>query len=180
MSEFRICSYQEAMDGEFGAGASDKSPSGWLTGHHLIPDHCFFYTGGLRGKGDVSGFLIPVLKGTRYTEASAPVILLSSDHFGAPTHNHKKAHDVFDPIENEFGRNQGNEWTFADAVEASVKSLKIFGVEDAVRKELKKYFMDGLGLDNESILRAGNSGKAMKSYTVPSRPKRYAPRHAPY
>ncbi|MFT6903791.1 MAG: hypothetical protein ACJAS1_000436 [Oleiphilaceae bacterium] len=172
MPEFTICSYDEAKAGNFGAGENDKSSTGWLTGHHLIPDHCFFYTGGLRGRGDVSGFLIPVLKGKGYTEGSAPVILLSSDHTGAPTANHKTAHDTFDPIENKVAIKGGYEWTYAEAVEASVKSLKVFGREEEVRGELKKYFVDKMGLDDESILRAGTAGKTMSSYNKVHKSKR--------
>jgi hypothetical protein len=168
MNEFHICTFQESEKKQFGAGENALSGSGWLTGHHLIPDHCFYYTGGLRGRGDLAAFLIPDLKGKLYSEGSSPVILLSSNQQGAPTHNHQVAHGIFDPIENLAALKDTFQWTYGAAVEACVKSLKTFVNELVIRNTLKNYFEIGLGLTADSLLRAGNSGKTMGGIDDPT------------
>jgi len=162
--EFAICTYQESVNKLYGAGPNDNSSSGWLTGHHLIPDHCFFKVGSLRGMGNLGDFLIDDLAGKPYSEMSAPVILLSSKQTGAPTHNHRKVHAIFDPKENDLAGSDYT-WTYGQAVALCLESLEAFGagVKSEAAIALKRYFETHLGLTNESELRAGTNGKSMQS-----------------
>lgn len=171
MAEFDICAYGD--QGSHGAATGVLANNGTLTGHHIIPDHCLYYTSGLRGRGDLSGFLCPNVRG--YTTAAAPVIILSANNNGGKSRNHGLAHAVFDPIELAASL-VGNEWTYADARAAAVRSIATqFPLsEAAVTQVLDGYFVDDLGLDDATVIRAGEHG-TMASAPAPRRSGR-APR----
>lgn len=168
MAEFDICAYGDTA--LHGGGTGILENNGTLTGHHIIPDHCFFYTGGMRGKGDLSAFLCPGVRG--YRDSEAPVILLTADHDGGKSRHHGLVHAWFDPIEMTASLG-GNEWTYADARAAAADSIAQQFPPSAATIEaaLDAYFVDELGLDDDTVLRAGERG-TMKSAPPPRRSAR--------
>ena len=92
-----LCHYRDVAD-VIQAHPNDFPPlpdNGIYTGHHLIPDHCFYHTSGLRGMGDPDAFLcVP-----RYHTLDAPVIIVTADANGGKWAEHKAIHDTFDGFE---------------------------------------------------------------------------------
>jgi hypothetical protein len=171
MGQFDICSYAE--QGLYGAATGILAEDGTLTGHHMIPDHCLYYTSGLRGKGDLTGFACPGVSG--YHIMDAPVIILSADRNGGKSRNHGLAHAIFDPIEVAAAMG-GSEWTYADARAAAVKSIatQFKPSADLVTAALDGYFKDKLGIEDDTLLRAGEHG-TMSSAPAPRRSSRFSP-----
>lgn len=162
MAEFDICAYgHQAMHG---AATGILTGNGTLTGHHIIPDHCFYYTSGLRGMGDLSGFLCPGIYG--YTTMSAPVIIVSADFNGGKSRNHGLIHAIFDPVEEHAAKAGGNQWTYAAAKTAALHSLSISAFPNVPNVEaiLDAYFKGQCGIGDDTMLRAGEHG------TMASRP----------
>ena len=159
-----ICAYKDQKAN--GASVGTLEGSGTITGHHIIPDHCLFYTSGLRGKGDLSAFLAPGV--TKYTTEDAPVILVTADNNGGKTREHGNVHAIFDPIESAAGRRNGdNQWTYEEARAAAVKSLEALGCTKAtVEKALDDYFVTICGLTMGTLIRAGEHG-TMKNRPAP-------------
>ena len=155
-----ICAYGDAA--KFGAG-KDKA-GGSITGHHIIPDHCFYYTGG-RGKESC-----PVIDD--YDINDAPVVIVTADANGGKSKEHGAVHSVFDPLEL-AAQKEDNEWTYAEARDAAVKSVnKALGLSAAtVKAKLDAYFLTTLGLSEQSLIRAGEHG-TMKHAPNPRRSKR--------
>ena len=166
---FTICAYKDQKSN--GAGPiSGDSAFGTIVGHHIIPDHCFYYTSGLRGKGDLSGFLATGCVG--YSTADAPVIMVTADQNGGKSRQHGAVHQIFDPIELAASLH-GAEWTYGDARAAAAKSLKDgLGVPTATTiKALNDYFANVCGLEDGTLIRAGEHG-TMKSAPAPRRSTR--------
>lgn len=161
-----ICAYKDQAS----KGAGAYGPNVILTGHHIIPDHCFYYTSGLRGMGDLSGFLCPGVRG--YTTADAPVIMVTAFPNGGKSLMHGNVHAVFDALEQQ-AEGAGNEWTYAQARAAAVASVaKVCGLSaDSVQAVLDGYFKTTLGLTDDTLLRAGEHG-TMKSAPPPRRSTR--------
>lgn len=174
-----ICAYKDQAVN--GATTSGLAGGGAITGHHIIPDHCFYYTSGLRGKGDLSGFLVPGASG--YTTADAPVILVTADANGGKSREHGNIHAVFDPIELAAAHANGNQWTYEDARAAAVKSLvDVLGCDKGtVENALDSYFVDTCGLDMGSIIRAGEHGTMKDKPPSRKSPRtKHNYRHSPY
>jgi hypothetical protein len=171
VAEFTICAYKDQA--AHGAATGILPDDGTLTGHHMIPDHCFFYTSGLRGKGYLGAFWCPGVM--FYDINDAPVILLSADNNGGKSRNHGLAHAVFDPIETTASQT-GNEWTYAEARAAAVRSIatQFSPSEATVRDALDNYFIATLGMTDDTVIRAGEHG-TMASAPEPRRSGR-APR----
>ena len=173
MAQFDICAYKDQA--LHGAGTGILDNDGTLTGHHIIPDHCFYYTSGLRGKGDLSGFLCPTVRA--YTTADAPVILLSADNNGGKSRNHGLVHVVFDPIELKAARANGNQWTYervrAAAIESITTNCTIYS-EAQIQKVLDDYFITTCGIALDTLIRAGEHG-TMRSAPPPRKSHRYKP-----
>lgn len=157
-----FCAY--GKQGENGAGACG---TGVITGHHIIPDHCFHYCSG-RGKESCV-----VIDG--YTIDDAPVVLVTADANGGKSREHGTIHAVFDPLElkAQLLEDSSNEWTYADARAAAVESVhKCLGLAKAdIQKVLDDYFMTNLGMSTSTLLRAGEHG-VMKHAPDPRRSKR--------
>ena len=83
--ELEIMSYREAC----ALSRYDLGGGIFLTGHHIIPDHCFYiYSGGRAAQVDQMR-----LQGTgAYSTDEAPVILLKADENGGKTENHGAVH----------------------------------------------------------------------------------------
>jgi hypothetical protein len=154
-----FCSY-----GEQKAHGAGPSGGGCITGHHIIPDHCFYFTS---GKGKESCLVIE-----GYSISDAPVVLVTADANGGKSREHGNVHAVFDPIELK-AQQDGNEWTYKDARAAAVKSLHdVLGLSAAsVQKVLDDYFVVGLGMAEDKLIRAGEHG-TMTTKPEPRRSKR--------
>ena len=156
------CSYKD--QGKNGAGPEGD---GCITGHHIIPDHCFYYTSG-RGKEACT-----VVDG--YHIGDAPVVLVRADRNGGKSREHGQVHAVFDPIELSAQTENGNanQWSYREARDAAIKSLvDVVGADGAVVLGiLDRYFMNSLGLSEDSLIRAGEHG-TMKNAPNPRRSTR--------
>ncbi|NDR57389.1 hypothetical protein [Aliiruegeria sabulilitoris] len=159
------CAYRDQR--VHGAGPQGD---GCITGHHIIPDHCFYYTFGAGKKS------CPVVAG--YKTGNAPVVLVTANRNGGKSREHGQVHAVFDPIELKAQRNGSNQWTYREARDAAIKSLKdaLGADEEVVREKLDEYFMYELGLTEDNLIKAGDHG-VMAS--APD-PRRNAKRRAAY
>jgi hypothetical protein len=166
MALLDICAYNDQAS--FGAGPCGENVI--LTGHHIIPDHCFYYTSGLRGKGDLSGFLCPGVKG--YTTADAPVIMVTANPNGGKSLMHGNVHAIFDAIEQQAEAN-GNQWAYAEArAAASFSVAQACGLaQGTIAAILDAYFKTKLGVTDGTMLRAGEHG-TMKDAPEPRRSSR--------
>lgn len=162
MALHEICRY----DQQAAHGAGAMAGGGTITGHHLIADHCLYYVGGLRGMGDLSAFLCPGL--SLYSTGSAPVVLVTADDNGGKSREHGLIHAIFDPLERKAATANGNQWTYAEARAAAVYSvstvLSCWG-STQLTKILDDYFKGQCGLDDASMIRAGETG-VMSSFTA--------------
>jgi hypothetical protein len=94
LNEFQIASYSMSCSGQ-GANLGNA----FLTGHNIIPDHCFYIASGGRAAQ------VPQMRllGTAsYRTDDAPVIMLTADQYGGKTLHHGKVHAYFDPIEKDY------------------------------------------------------------------------------
>jgi len=154
--EWKIVTYKQSKD------AAEKWDSGCITGHHVIPDHCFMYAPGVRG---AKGGALNVPGAEAYSEDDAPVILLTADDFGS-THlyMHSAVHAEYDPVEAAWVEAGNTKWTYAQARDAGVTSVLKAQAKYAVKNGwtraaltavLDAYYVDELGLDVATWLRAG-------------------------
>ena len=164
--ELEMMSYAEAC-------ALERKPVGptmYLTGHHILPDHCFYICkGGRRAQGVQS---MQILGTAAYRTDAAPVIMLTSDFTGGKIFNHGDVHKIFDPIEKEKA-SQGT-WTYEQVRELAVESItRVFGdgISSAtIEGVLDAYFIDTIGLQLNSKLRCGeHSSLAGSSYAAERR-----------
>ncbi|MBL8447817.1 MAG: hypothetical protein JNJ44_10440 [Zoogloeaceae bacterium] len=180
MAMFDICAYRDQA--LHGAGGGILPDGGTITGHHIIPDHCFYYTSGLRGHGDLSGFLCPSV-GRGYSTAKAPVIIVDADANGGKSRRHGLIHSVFDPIELSARIANGNQWTYGEAKAAAIRSVVTncgrYSAQE-LGEILDEYFMGQCLMDDHSVIRAGETG-TMKTAPEPRRSHRnLGPRAKPY
>jgi hypothetical protein len=181
MALFDICAYRD--QGAHGAGGGILADGGSITGHHIIPDHCFYYTAGLRGGGGLSAFLCPGLR--EYKTANAPVIIVTADANGGKSRQHGLIHAVFDPIELEARIKNGNQWTYREAKTAAIQSVlnlchRYSGAE--LEEILDEYFKGRCLIVDDMLIRAGEHG-TMKTAPLPrssEREKMKKARSTPY
>ncbi len=139
-----------------------------LTGHHIIPDHCFYYTS---GSGKESCVLSP-----GYSISDAPVIMLTAEENGGKSLIHGVVHQCFDPYEYQAANANGNQWTYEDAKNCAINSV-FTGAACHLSKEdlsslLDEYFIGHCGLTNDTLIRAGEHG-VMTSAPAPRRSDRF-------
>lgn len=189
MPRHTICAYADQAEHGAGPALISDGTQGLLTGHHMIPDHCFYYTGGLRGKGDLSYFLCPDVVG--YTTGSAPVIIVEADKTGGKSHEHGRIHSLFDVNESIAARanSNANEWTYANARAVAVSSVRnciTLYSEAELIDILDSYYKGECGIIDGTLLRAGEHGSmktkptARKSKRTAAKVKKYVPRFSPF
>jgi hypothetical protein len=135
-------------------GAPALLDGGIWTGHHIIPDHCFYFTSGLRGRGDLTAFLQPGCAG--YRTDDAPTIVVDADSNGGKSRTHGAIHDIFDKLESKAAK--GKTWTYHEALEAAIDSINtVLGAVAAGQAEMQMaaYFETQLGISKNAKLRAG-------------------------
>ena len=170
MALFDICSYKDQAT--YGAAVGALDDGGTITGHHIIPDHCFYYTSGLRGMGDLSAFLCPGVKG--YKTDDAPVIIVTADANAGKSRVHGLIHQVFDAIELAAAKKNGNQWKYSEARDAAIQSVTGNCAKYSaagLKKILDDYFIVGCGLTDDTLVRAGEHG-TMTSAPPPRRSDR--------
>ena len=162
--ELEIMSYAESC-------ALERKPLGpgmYLTGHHMIPDHCFYVCKGGRTAQGVK--TMQILGTAAYRTDAAPVIMLTSDSTGGKMLNHGYVHDHFDPVEKE--RSVNNTWTYEEVRAVAVESItSVFdGVSAAtIESALDRYFVDTIGLQARSVLRCGEHSSLADSPYAPEK-----------
>ncbi|MBC7910464.1 MAG: hypothetical protein H7Y30_08190 [Pyrinomonadaceae bacterium] len=173
MAEWDICAYRDVA--RHTSELEALSEGGIYTGHHIIPDHCFFYTSGLRKFGGGSDFLCPGV--TNYHTDDAPVIIVTADFNGGKSRNHGMIHLEFDAEENRFQRT--HRWEYQEARAAAINSIMFnyAGMSEvALSQVLDAYFKVTCGIRDTTYLRAGEHGTmpGIKPRTSP-RTKRFQP-----
>ncbi|MDX1605513.1 MAG: hypothetical protein R3202_04920 [Candidatus Competibacterales bacterium] len=169
MAHLSICAYRDVPNRIANLPALPNG--GIYTGHHVIPDHCWYVTSGLRGRGDLGAFLIPGCK--HYRTDQAPVIIVTADANGGKSREHGKIHDIFDPLE----FNNKPSWTYEEALDAAKQSIEgNFGLAKwlFVKEEMEKYFQRQCGVKMDTELRAGEHS------VHPRAPQRKSARFKPY
>ena len=161
-----LCRYKDTA-GSIG-GFAALPDGGIYTGHHLIADHCFMIAAGIRG---AYGSLL-VFQG--YNVDEAPVVIVTADANGGKSREHGGVHLQFDPAEASFKDDQ--QWTYKQAREAAVDSVfaALGLVKVNVRTYLDAYFKLTLGMDDTTMLRAGEFS------VFPGYQARKSPRYKPY
>ncbi|MGB9181149.1 MAG: hypothetical protein WCB68_18090 [Pyrinomonadaceae bacterium] len=162
MALYDICAYKDVA--AHIEDLPELAGGGIYTGHHIIPDHCFYYTSGLRGKGELSAFLCPGV--SNYTTANGLVIIVTADSNGGKSREHGRIHDVFDPIEFAFKGN--NRWTYAEARDAAIQSVMVVcaALTAAILEQtLDAYYKTTCRMTDATLLRAGEHG-AMKGVSA--------------
>lgn len=162
MALYDICAYKDVAAHIIGLPALPNG--GIYTGHHIIPDHCFYFTSGLRGKGELSAFLCPGV--SNYTTNDGLVIIVTADSNGGKSREHGRIHDVFDPLEDGF--KGSHQWTYAEARDAGIQSvMAVCAALTAPSLEviLDAYYKTTCKIKNTTYLRAGEHG-AMKGISV--------------
>lgn len=167
MKEFDIMSYKAATRKNM--QAQGIHAVGFLTGHHIIPDHCFYVAKGARQLG---GSLQMLIKGaSRYNTNQAPVIVLSSDATGGKVLNHGRVHAVFDPAEKMLAKIQST-WTYAEVKALAIQSvIAVTGpqLKGKLSMELDNYFVNRLGMKKNTMLRCGEHTKCLHLAAKPPR-----------
>lgn len=151
--EWTICAYRDVAAR---VGAQVPPTGGRYTGHHIIPDHCWYYASGVDG----DAFLCPGVK--NYHPQNAPVIIVSADFNGGKSQNHGLIHSVFDPEENLAAKNR--QWTYTEARSAAIRSIEVVQRHQVVAspwsaaqlfQSLNSYFINTCGVLDTTVLRAG-------------------------
>ncbi len=131
-------------------------PSAYLTGHHIIPDHCFYICKGGRSAQGVKN--MRVMGVGAYNTLNAPVILLTSDVGGGKALHHGEVHANFDPVEKNTALTN-IAWSYGDVKDLAIRSiLDVFGgtiTADTIEAQLDAYFITQLGMKNSSMIRCG-------------------------
>jgi len=165
-----LCSYREVKQN---IGGFPALPDGGIyTGHHLIPDHCFMISFGVRG-GSGSLTVVP-----HYSEMDAPVIVVTADANGGKSREHGVVHSSFDPEEGGFV--SAKQWTYAEAREAAIESVFHLLDKITVGNHMDKYFKHTLGMDDYSMVRAGERSvfpgyQAVRSSRAKTKAQRFSP-----
>ncbi|HLY75583.1 MAG TPA: hypothetical protein VKU80_15790 [Planctomycetota bacterium] len=156
MALWDICAYKDVSTHITGLPA--LSGGGIYTGHHMIPDHCWYYTKGLRGKGDLSAFLCPTVHS--YKDDDAPVIIVTADANGGKSRIHGVVHQFFDPVED----GKGSSWSYKEARLAAVSSVLSAQKAEGAKSpwssanliaKLDEYFVKVCGVNDATMIRAG-------------------------
>lgn len=166
--ELQIMSYREAC----ALNRYDLGGGVFLTGHHIIPDHCFYiYSGGRAAQVDQMR-----LQGTgAYSTDDAPVILLTADASGGKTANHGAVHASFDPVEKARFAGGQDTWTYDEVKMAAVTSvLAVFSgggnpLANKIAADLDSYFLPRFANGGNQILRCGESANLKHLALVPQR-----------
>ena len=142
----------------------------YLTGHHMIPDHCFYICKGGRTAQGVQS--MQILGTASYRTDDAPVIMLLSDQTGGKILNHGYVHDNFDPVEK--AKSVNGTWSYEEVRSVAVESITdVFGggiAAATIEGALDDYFVDTIGLQSGSVLRCGeHSSLAGSSYAPEKR-----------
>ncbi len=145
-----LCAYSEVA-GKTG-GFAALPDGGIYTGHHLIADNCFYFTGGLRGGG--AGLVIV----PHYNMNDAPCVVVTADANGGKSREHGQVHLLssagFDDQEDDYAA--AGVWTYGEAKAAALVSVQVLGISVAkVKQALDKYFVRQLGMTDATRIRAG-------------------------
>jgi hypothetical protein len=128
------------------------------TGHHLIPNHCFFKFG---GDSRISNLVTGCEK---YRNDQAVTICVE----GISWHEkeHRKMHNRIDAAEASYvlerrgGIGQDRHWTYSEAKEAAIKSAHPCGAR-CIEAQLKDYYERHCGLKPDTRLRSTVTRNAM-------------------
>ena len=165
----RKCMLQpEVPDKKSGESGCCKSPPPKMTPHHIIPAHCFMRPG-VRNSGNTKRY-----SGCDgYDSKKAPCIcVIGKDKC---TGDHKKIHDLFDPIEDSHlikttsGKILAGSWEYQEAAHAGcVATAKVTKCDPScLRAQVDGYHQKGSGklpnIDSQTGLRAETSGNRVRN-----------------
>jgi hypothetical protein len=144
-----------------------------MTPHHIVPKHCFMYPGG-RGKYDGCD---------GYNGNKAPCVCVTGKD--KSTGDHKKIHDRFDPIEDNYitsissGKKLAGTWQYQEAAhQGCVVTARVTKCDPAcLREQVDAYHQQGKGkkpnIESQTSLRAESTGNATRN------PANYQPAQSP-